>query len=575
MRKMIIFAQGAGVEISGVSKGKITDNISVKYTEASDAVNYNGGKVSFSSNEDKIVTDNSLQGVVATVEPTGDCIDPGQFDITFGDAKPQSYTIYYEPAVKACYSLEKDGVEYLSSDAQTSEGSLNPGTYKLTAYIGDAYQKSDKGKPIDVSAAEEIQDISFDVVLTGSGVVGGRQEFSYDQLKNGADVKLQRGDIECNAEATILSGKYSVDVSALSDAFSAIKVKDTYRIEISYEKPTAKWLSYRFRKTNFNLHSLNKNSDKEKMIKAVATCYDTSGNQVDITDEQWAQVTAQTLKLYSENTCVQYDNSAFDFHTENGKGVFYLCPRYWQENDKPSKKKTTHTNYMHGKRLCNVRTELYIDVSDSLAYSTLGTPLAQKSAVYEISLCMWHTIIFLIVFFWIFFCIFKKRLPKVKAGKLHQTDCLRRTLNRRGKWDWEAAKPHFYDSDTTVYIKKKMSTVLIPFVPQKGKIELGKGMPTLKIEAMEIFGPRSRVKLINSPSDFGTLGNNYSVATDNSYLTIKGVFINKENLESKKGKFEFSTGQSLISFGYYDYTMFKKYNLHFKKQKHKKKGKKK
>ena len=78
-------------------------------------------------------------------------------------------------------------VEYLSSDAQTSEGSLNPGTYKLTAYIGDAYQKSDKGKPIDVSAAEEIQDISFDVVLTGSGVVGGRQEFSYDQLKNGAD----------------------------------------------------------------------------------------------------------------------------------------------------------------------------------------------------------------------------------------------------------------------------------------------------------------------------------------------------------------------------------------------------
>lgn len=436
-------------------------------------------------------------------------------------------------------------------------------------------KKSDKGKPIDVSAAEEIQDISFDVVLTGSGVVGGRQEFSYDQLKNGADVKLQRGDIECNAEATILSGKYSVDVSALSDAFSAIKVKDTYRIEISYEKPTAKWLSYRFRKTNFNLHSLNKNSDKEKMIKAVATCYDTSGNQVDITDEQWAQVTAQTLKLYSENTCVQYDNSAFDFHTENGKGVFYLCPRYWQENDKPSKKKTTHTNYMHGKRLCNVRSELYIDVSDSLAYSTLGTPLAQKSAVYEISLCMWHTIIFLIVFFWIFFCIFKKRLPKVKAGKLHQTDCLRRTLNRRGKWDWEAAKPHFYDSDTTVYIKKKMSTVLIPFVPQKGKIELGKGMPTLKIEAMEIFGPRSRVKLINSPSDFGTLGNNYSIATDNSYLTIKGVFINKENLESKKGKFEFSTGQSLISFGYYDYTMFKKYNLHFKKQKHKKKGKKK
>lgn len=127
----------------------------------------------------------------------------------------------------------------------------------------------------------------------------------------------------------------------------------------------------------------------------------------------------------------------------------------------------------------------------------------------------------------------------------------------------------------TVYIKKKMSTVLIPFVPQKGKIELGKGMPTLKIEAMEIFGPRSRVKLINSPSDFGTLGNNYSIATDNSYLTIKGVFINKENLESKKGKFEFSTGQSLISFGYYDYTMFKKYNLHFKKQKHKKKGKKK
>lgn len=75
---------------------------------------------------------------------------------------------------------------------------------------------------------------------------------------------------------------------------------------------------------------------------------------------------------------------------------------------------------MHGKRLCNVRTELYIDVSDSLAYSTLGTPLAQKSAVYEISLCMWHTIIFLIVFFWIFFCIFKKG-----CQRLRQESCIK------------------------------------------------------------------------------------------------------------------------------------------------------
>lgn len=577
MKKIIIFAQGAGVEIDNVSKGKITDNISVKYSEAENAVKYVSGKTSFKGNESKIKTDKSLQGVVATIEPTGECIEPGQLDVTFKDVRPSSFTIYYEPAVKACYSLESGKTKFISEETQTSEGSLNPGKYKLTAYIGDAYQKDKNGDPIDVSDADEIQNVAFDVNLSGTGIDGGQKSYSFDKLRSGTDVDLQRGDVNCDSKASILSGKYSIDTSGLNDAFSSLKVKDTYKLRVDYQKPTATFLNYRFRKTNFNLHSLKNINDKKDMIKVVVSCYDNNNKPVEITDKMWSQVNAQTLNLYSDKTFVQYDNSQFDFHTENGKGVFYLCPRYWQKNDKPDKKKTTHTNYLHHKRFCNVRSEVYIDVSDSLAFSTLGTDVKDKSTEYEISLCMWHTIISLFIFLWIFFCIFKKRLPKVKKGLMHNNDCKRSVLNRRGDREWEAAKDAFYDGATHRYIKKKLSTVVIPFIPQRGEISLGKGMPKLKIQASEITGNRARVKLINKPSDFSALSGVNVTDKNNTYLQIGGKQITEDSIKEKKkksGKYEFST-RSQINYGTCDGSVYKRYSLTFKKQKAKKKGKKK
>src|SRR5699024_187380 len=122
------------------------------------------------------------------------------------------------------------------------------------------------------------------------------------------------------------NGKYGIDTENMKKAFSGITVKDTYRLEIKYEKPTASTLSYKFTKTNFVLHSLNKINNKDDMIKAVVTCYDNNGNEVPITDEQWSQVTVQTLQRYDDDTCVIYDENCYDFHTENGSGVFYLCP---------------------------------------------------------------------------------------------------------------------------------------------------------------------------------------------------------------------------------------------------------
>ena len=579
MKKIIVFAQGAGVEIESTSKGKITDNVSVKYTEAANAVEYssNQGESTFKGNEDKIKTDDSLQGVVITIEPNSEYIEPGQLNIIFGDISPKTYTIYYEPAVKTYFSLEKDGVEYLSSENETAQGSLNPGIYKLSAYIADEFEvDANTGKPVNVSDAMEIQDIAFDVILSGSGVENGSQSFSYEQLANGIDVNLLRGKINCDSNASILNGKYGLDTENMKNAFSDIMIKDTYRLEIKYEKPTSSVLSYRFSKTNFALHSLDKIKNKEDMIKAIVTCYDNEGNVVEITDELWSQVTIQTLQRYDDDTCIEYDENCYDFHTENGLGVFYLCPRYWKENDKANKKKTTHTNYINRNELCTVRCEIYIDVSDSLAYSTLGTDPELKSTTYEISLCMWHTIIFLIVFFWIFFCVFKKRLPKVKAGTLKNTACFRKELNRRGSWEWVKAKPFYYEEPSTVYITRKLSTVIIPFKPQRGEISLGLGLPKLKIEATEMFGKRSRVRLINSPSDFELVNGKTNIDSDSLYLTIKGSKITKsELLAKKKKKFEFSTSQSVIAFGGNDGGIFRKYTLIFKKKANKKKGMKK
>ncbi len=577
MKKIIVFAQGAGVEIESISKGNITDSISVKYTEAQNGVNFDNssGKKTFAGSESKIKTDTSLQGVVATIEPNGDCIEPGQLNITFGEAKPKSYTIYYEPAVKAYYSLEKDGIEYLSSEMETASGSLNPGTYKLTAYIADAFQKDETtGKPLDVSDAAEIQDIAFDVTLSGSGVDGLAQNFSTQQLRTGVDVQLNRGNIDCKTNATILFGKYRVDSSAMNNAFSGVRIKDTYRLQIEYQKPSAQFLSYRFTKTNFNLHSLNDITDKEDMIKAVVSCYDESGNKVDISDEIWSNVTAQTLKIYNDETRVIYDTSAFDFHTENGCGVFYLCPRYWQENDEPDKGKTTHTNYIHRNELCTVRSEIYIDVSDNLAYSTLGSSADQKSTTYEISLCMWHTIIFLFISFWILACIFKRRLPKSKKGYLVNTEVACQETNRFNRTGWVSQPEEMRDSNRVVYIKRNMLTVLIPIIPQRGTIKLRSGFPTLKIKAKEVTGPRSRVQLINPPSDFESVNGLDFADYDNKYVQIRGSSITKELLKSKKNKgFTFSLTQNTITFGGVTDNCFRRYELSFKKNK--KKGRKK
>src|SRR5699024_2387467 len=117
---------------------------------------------------------------------------------------------------------------------------------------------------------------------------------------------------------------------------------------------------------------------------------------------------------------------------------------------------------------------------------------------------------------------------------------------------------------------------IIPFKPQQGEISLGLGLPKLKIEATEIFGKRSKVRLINSPSDFEVVNGKTNIDSDSLYLTIKGSKITKSELQAKKKKkFEFSTSQSVIAYGGNDGGVFRKYSLIFKKKKNKKKGKKK
>lgn len=573
MKKLIIFAQGSGVEIEGVSKGKITDNISVKYTDAENAVAYNSSKTTFQGNEDKIQTDTSLQGVVATIEPNGECIEPGELDIVFGDKVPSSYTIYCEPAVKAYYSLEKDGIEYLSSEYETEGGSLNPGTYKLTAYIADAYVK-DGEIPRNVSETEEIKETAFDITVSGTGVEGGQQSFSKEQLKNGADVHLQRGDVACDGIATIIGGKYRVNTDGLNKAFSGIKVKDTYRLEVKYELPTAPLLSYRFKKTNFTLHSLKKIKNEEDMIKAVVTCYDNDGNKVAITEEQWAAA-AQTIKIYKDDTKIMYDESCYNYHIEDGSGVFYLCPRYYEENDKPSKKKTTHTNYIHNKRLCTIRHEVYIDVSDSLAYSTLGSSPEAKSTTYEISLCMWHTIITLIIFFYVFFCFCKPRLPKFGQTNFRQyRKYIRKRENGEIKYHPITLSPMEKKSKGAT-VNKKMLTYLVPVYPQEAEISLNiPGIPKIKVQGVEWTPKRKKMKLNNSVSDFKHLNGKKNATDENKYIIINGENITEDTLTKRKNKFIFNSSHE-IEYGSRQGSYFKKYKLSFKKDGNKKKGKKK
>ena len=592
MSKLIIFAQGSGAEIEAIDSGKISENIGVKYTEADDAVNYNGKKPSFESCKNLIKTNKNLQGAVATVTPSesgGYITSESKITVTFDEeSKITDCVAYFVPAVELQYELKEadsDTVWLSSKDTNpSSHPCISPGNYVFTADVIDSgngkehLDKNPKLSPVELYVT-----------------IGGR-EYSLNELQEGVPLELKNTDDlkDVTAEAYVMNRKYKVDTSNLLDLFGNTVVKITYKLKVDFSKEkSASLLDFKFGKTDFLLHSLNKIKKTDDMIKATVSCVDDNDNPVPITNEIWQMVKAaqenggtinDETSFYvgnrsdDEETNVNYDVVFEDSVTKDGKGIFYVCPRYaTDEKGRIDKKHTTHQNYIHRNVMCNVSAEISIpNVTDKLAYSTTPTAIADKSGPYAIALCMWHTIVTLFLFFWCLGYVLKRKLPKVKKGTVTNTECRTKILNRRGKPEWNQADEFYYDEQSTVYITKKLSTVLIPYISQKGEIKLKTEFPKLRIEATEMFGKRSRVRLLNSPSNFESINGNSSIDENNQYVTIKGSNITKEFLESKKKKkFEFSTSQSLITFGGFDGGVFRRYSLSFRNKKSKKKGKKK
>jgi hypothetical protein len=99
MMELLVFAQGADVEIIGISGGSIyepSETVNVRYSEVA-AMNF--------ANDKKVIISNSLVGVIATIED----IPKGAYSLTITGA--QTVEIYYKPVVNLGVKLFQKGVE--------------------------------------------------------------------------------------------------------------------------------------------------------------------------------------------------------------------------------------------------------------------------------------------------------------------------------------------------------------------------------------------------------------------------------------------------------------------------------
>lgn len=104
--QIIAFAQGEGVSVSSMTlNGKdITgESMTVKFSDnkplQKDGTPY-----------PKVVTDESLKGVVSKYNSGGSVYDAGTFDISIANARPENVVFYYKPGVEAtCRFLDENG----------------------------------------------------------------------------------------------------------------------------------------------------------------------------------------------------------------------------------------------------------------------------------------------------------------------------------------------------------------------------------------------------------------------------------------------------------------------------------
>lgn len=555
--QLIVFSQGDGAKVISTNRDEDVEikRIPVKYTDINNAVNYDGSSSSFKGKEDKVIkTDKSLVGYVTIITPKNDTIVTNEgkdIKVYFEKSKSgkaPTVTIYYEPDVRLKYSLTQGDGEKKTVWLDENSGEkpcVSPGEYTFKADIVNV--------GTDESVNQEFVP-ELDVNFLGNA-------YTIDALRKGVKVNLDEsfsGD-DFDGEAYLLERKYTVTgIDKMNKMLKNMIVKKTYKLKVTFQMPTASTLSYKFRKTNFTLHSLKtlKSSDKKHSIRAIVSCENTdTGEAVELTQAQWDMIKnavnsdRDLFKITKANTRVTYDDITFEDSVQKGVGVFYVSPDYHEdENGKPDKKKTTHKNYVHrsDKYLCSIGCDISLpDATEEIAYSTSAANISEKSSKFEIALCMWWTIIILFLFFWFLGYLLKAHLPSLILNKKYSKGVIENIVAKEN-YSGDLTNPNAWtpakkDRTSRARIKRSKLSVLLPYYPQEGSIRLNptkySGGMKLKIRATSLMA--KEFAIVNSANSFGKYSKNASIANPALVLKKGADSLTKESVKNGKKEFKF------------------------------------
>lgn len=247
MSELVVFAQGAGVQINGLkdASGNEIDSsgapVSVRYSDvATTNTRYKDFKVA-----------SDLVGCISTFK--GD-FDSGKYQVDVTGA--ETIEIYYKPNVEiAVYLTTEDGVEVTEQDA------LEAGDYYMTFGFVKA------GTDEKVEESKLLGDVKYSARVAVNDVWDDKQYSSGDKV-------------------TVEEGKFQVDVTVNYLKYNTASVQKTFEIyrNKALELTVAKNPEYTLDKTGFT------NSQEPIVVKATL-----EGNE--LTEEQWAALGLPVIEM--------------------------------------------------------------------------------------------------------------------------------------------------------------------------------------------------------------------------------------------------------------------------------------
>lgn len=289
MKELIVFAQGANVEINGISSGGNTINPSgepvvvsnTKKENASSSLKDHGFKPELMKVAD-------LKGKIAVFND----VPEGNYTIDLSGA--DAVNVYYIPAISVRVGLES--VEDTKKDDEEEDTSLNGKHLKAGDYtLVYELVKGEDGTGEVIEKSDLLGDVTYETHIINPGVSPDKTDY-----KSGDKITISEGDLQIDVTAHYLK-HYSVSCRATSDY-----IYDNREVA--------------FKTVGENAHNLDAKGFQEddQPTKVAVTL---NGNPP--TDEQWAQMELPELKI---KRGYKPKLGAFRVEKSDEKGIFNVWP---------------------------------------------------------------------------------------------------------------------------------------------------------------------------------------------------------------------------------------------------------